>query len=220
MHHEDTPWIVSYLFSTSNHNSTPSLMACAILSHISFLHQTTTVRSCTVRLFYCLISLFYIKPQRGGHWSPRPEDCLISLFYIKPQQAGRDWCQHSIVSYLFSTSNHNLSSDWRWRYRLSHISFLHQTTTVWVCYYNLFHCLISLFYIKPQLFGSCTTTKYDCLISLFYIKPQLIDGCSTSPNNCLISLFYIKPQQHVPGGFWNRIVSYLFSTSNHNWNGR
>ena len=78
--------IVLYLFSTSNHNSSSSSVTAALLSYISFLHQTTTISSQEVLQANCLISLFYIKPQQMSDYSlPR-----------------------LIVLYLFSTSNHNI----------------------------------------------------------------------------------------------------------------
>ncbi len=59
----DPETIVFYLFSTSNHNGWLSSAGSGALSFISFLHQTTTGRECYLFLFYCLLSLFYIKPQ-------------------------------------------------------------------------------------------------------------------------------------------------------------
>ena len=78
------------------------------------------------------------------------------------------------------------------------------------------HCLISLFYIKPQPSSLLGFAMLNCLISLFYIKPQLswsaVSQCSivlylfsTSNHNTLCS-HHSKPE----------IVLYLFSTSNHN----
>ena len=77
---------------------------------------------------------------------------------------------------------------------LSFISFLHQTTTgepscAWQC-----HCLLSLFYIKPQHDGRAT----DKNLIVFYLF-------STSNHN-------LTAEQEA----WLRIVFYLFSTSNHN----
>ena len=142
----------------------------------------------------CLISLFYIKPQHAAETPAEAENCLISLFYIKPQRPDRVRFPLPIVLYLYSTSNHNLAVSWTPRKPLSYISILHQTTTTsWALVRGL-HCLISLFYIKPQR-ASCTTLRaLYCLISLFYIKPQRVDEVPV----------------HV------EIVLYLYSTSNHN----
>ena len=99
---------------------------------------------------------------------------------------------------------------------LSFISFLHQTTTSCSRNDNRLHCLLSLFYIKPQRAEQKHEEAENCLLSLFYIKPQPeVQRRSVGPN-CLLSLFYIKPQPskstiHIPA-----IIFYLFSTSNHN----
>ena len=55
--------IVLHLFSTSNHNRKNTCCFSLLLSYISFLHQTTTVVIVVGFYFYCLTSLFYIKPQ-------------------------------------------------------------------------------------------------------------------------------------------------------------
>ena len=56
--------IVLYLFSTSNHNTRLPFSVPTTLSYISFLHQTTTHCKVHSNWYNCLISLFYIKPQR------------------------------------------------------------------------------------------------------------------------------------------------------------
>ena len=99
---------------------------------------------------------------------------------------------------------------------LSYISFLHQTTTMSCMSWLVMHCLISLFYIKPQLLDKDTRMENNCLISLFYIKPQLVFVSLYNVIHCLISLFYIKPQLIARVIFDPHIVLYLFSTSNHN----
>ena len=55
-----------------------------------------------------------------------------------------------------------------------------------------------------------------CLISSFYIKPQLAVGRYTSVKGCLISSFYIKPQLLQNRSVGWCVVLYLHSTSNHN----
>ena len=79
------------------------------------------------------------------------------------------------------------------------------------------NCLLSLFYIKPQLSARPAAQRYYCLLSLFYIKPQLIPAICPRAFNCLLSLFYIKPQHAIVVGVDDNIVFYLYSTSNHNW---
>ena len=121
--------IVFYLFSTSNHNRNPKEEYHLILSFISFLHQTTTPRGYPHVIQHCLLSLFYIKPQRVPVSPITRLNCLLSLFYIKPQPVDPLTLASSIVFYLFSTSNHNGEGRQTRYVVLSFISFLHQTTT-------------------------------------------------------------------------------------------
>ena len=99
---------------------------------------------------------------------------------------------------------------------LSYISFLHQTTTISSMFDLPLHCLISLFYIKPQLVIFMTPTSSHCLISLFYIKPQhIVQRCG----NTLIVLYLFSTSNHNSLCLVNNLLSivlYLFSTSNHN----
>ena len=79
-----------------------------------------------------------------------------------------------------------------------------------------YHCLISSFYIKPQLAFLRHKEFINCLISSFYIKPQLSLRLEKNLSNCLISSFYIKPQLSVKDDMPYNIVLYRLSTSNHN----
>ena len=100
--------------------------------------------------------------------------------------------------------------------RLCYIFLLHQTTTVAVSRRAFLCCVISFFYIKPQLHHGVLSWVECCVISFFYIKPQQVAPTSAGQVGCVISFFYIKPQH------WNNlrntevVVLYLSSTSNHN----
>ena len=63
---EVKPWssVVSYRNSTSNHNSGVGINATMSLYLIEILHQTTTRVCCLGTLLRCILSKFYIKPQR------------------------------------------------------------------------------------------------------------------------------------------------------------
>ena len=77
-------------------------------------------------------------------------------------------------------------------------------------------CVISYFYIKPQLLPTTPAARPSCVISYFYIKPQQIRNKLDNRRSCVISYFYIKPQQRL-GIFGKKlVVLYLTSTSNHN----
>ena len=230
--------VVLYLCSTSNHNRYWSYKTAKELSYISVLHQTTTLGlppNCGAMLSYisvlhqtttfvgvaplvlrCLISLFYIKPQRLHDGIGCVLGCLISLFYIKPQLVLSMTFTPFVVLYLCSTSNHNKVLNPIFAIGLSYISVLHQTTTpdrnhqlgVWLSY-------ISVLHQTTTNLGLCHFF-HSCLISLFYIKPQHGKRIRSSELRCLISLFYIKPQLIIRSLNDSRVVLYLCSTSNHN----
>ena len=77
--------VVSYRNSTSNHNTGAKLMKDSKLYLIEILHQTTTQRV----------------------FLERTESCILSKFYIKPQRDRRKARRVRVVSYRNSTSNHN-----------------------------------------------------------------------------------------------------------------
>ena len=120
--------VVSYRNSTSNHNTlTPSLLI-GTLYLIEILHQTTTRRYPSCLLGRCILSKFYIKPQRSRRL------CLFA----------------DVVSYRNSTSNHNCGSRKAPTSALYLIEILHQTTTRRRISRFGECCILSKFYIKPQ----------------------------------------------------------------------
>ena len=161
---------------------------------IEILHQTTTCSSACQCSQRCILSKFYIKPQLFIDTSPSPICCILSKFYIKPQQKYNESIKHwrcilskfyikpqlvrgsirrsSVVSYRNSTSNHNLEYKTKNEKTLYLIEILHQTTTFPAAFRKSPSCILSKFYIKPQL-SSYTTSCHDCcILSKFYIKPQ------------------------------------------------
>ena len=96
---------------------------------IEILHQTTTAvttdiscNSCILSKFYikpqrmasesypqtcCILSKFYIKPQRIRGVIAASCGCILSKFYIKPQPGNEGLWLFIVVSYRNSTSNHN-----------------------------------------------------------------------------------------------------------------
>ena len=63
---------------------------------------------------------------------------------------------------------------------------------------------------------SAQLSSVSCVISFFYIKPQLHKEHLQKWFSCVISFFYIKPQlhkEHLQKWF---VALYLSSTSNHN----
>ena len=165
------------------------------MPYIFVLHQTTTTRAFHQYVPYCLISLFYIKPQPIPKYVVNRFYCLISLFYIKPQPTVNVLSGYldCLISLFYIKPQRS-------------VRFFIATT----------NCLISLFYIKPQLIALISFRLLYCLISLFYIKPQQEKDYMYSMDNCLISLFYIKPQLACESSRIFMIALYLCSTSNHN----
>ena len=77
-------------------------------------------------------------------------------------------------------------------------------------------CVISYFYIEPQLFTGGLKSAAGCVISYFYIEPQLQLPYYISVWGCVISYFYIEPQPISCSLIFLIVVLYLTSTSNHN----
>ncbi len=98
---------------------------------IEILHQTTTCGKCED----CL------------------RRCILSKFYIKPQPLPQPYTKSTVVSYRNSTSNHNWLFDDCAEFLLYLIEILHQTTTRSGVFILLRGCILSKFYIKPQLRG-------------------------------------------------------------------
>ena len=74
------------------------------------------------------------------------------------------------------------------------IEILHQTTTIEVIQIVLF--VLYLIEILHQT-TTCTAALRilpRCILSKFYIKPQLRRTYGEKPDSCILSKFYIKPQ--------------------------
>ena len=143
--------VVSYRNSTSNHNLRTTPILSLLLYLIEILHQTTTWRYPCLYFSCCILSKFYIKPQRFCVLVFRSICCILSKFYIKPQllvlpillfmvvsyrnstSNHNRWKDNAlirgVVSYRNSTSNHNSSSVSMTGVQLYLIEILHQTTT-------------------------------------------------------------------------------------------
>ncbi len=161
---------------------------------IEILHQTTTFLALSVNFLGCILSKFYIKPQRIVRRQSSPLCCILSKFYIKPQHitpdylsyrvvsyrnstsnhnyVHRSFLERKVVSYRNSTSNHNLSGIFTVIRRLYLIEILHQTTTWTSISIPSSSCILSKFYIKPQLSDMLCVRACCCILSKFYIKPQ------------------------------------------------
>ena len=77
--------VVSYRNSTSNHNLRVVSQHTSGLYLIEILHQTTTFPCASCAGRSCILSKFYIKPQRAMSICVEEISCILSKFYIKPQ---------------------------------------------------------------------------------------------------------------------------------------
>ena len=123
---------------------------------------------------------------------------------------------NAVVLYRYSTSNHNRLPFREITYRLSYIVILHQTTTTRIKLSWQFCCLISLFYIKPQLLACgdsdiyvvlyrYSTSNHNLLTALIMLFSVVLYRYSTSNHNVLYQAYSLTI-----------VVLYRYSTSNHN----
>ena len=116
-----------------------------------------------------------------------------------------------------STSNHNIRQLHFQTFVLYLIFLLHQTTTE-----NNESALCPVLYLIFLLHQTTTSLRpsvceFRCILSFFYIKPQPDTGYYQGLPCCILSFFYIKPQLEALERSGSRVVSYLSSTSNHNF---
>ena len=118
--------VVSYRNSTSNHNSRAAGTISAGLYLIEILHQTTT-QSDRVENFRKLY-LIEILHQTTTHitGSIGGSSCILSKFYIKPQRRPFRGRRFRVVSYRNSTSNHNFPADGDFIFRV--VSYRNSTS--------------------------------------------------------------------------------------------
>ena len=167
------PLIVLYRLSTSNHNC---IMLHYDLEDIVLYRLSTSNHN----FMYAsgdtyIIVLYRLSTSNHNRFAQRRTLHLIVLYRLSTSNHNflyGDAQRLNIVLYRLSTSNHNLLLFGVDVQQLSYIVFLHQTTTVACDRHRPNNCLISSFYIKPQLRCCCNLCTPDCLISSFYIKPQ------------------------------------------------
>ena len=124
------PDVVFYLCSTSNHNSLPMRVTVHGLSFIFVLHQTTTIFN--LQWLRGELSFIFVLHQTTTWLLMRTRTVRLSFIFVLHQTTTVDGVR----------MHHN---------KLSFIFVLHQTTTWFSCISLLISCLLSLFYIKPQL---------------------------------------------------------------------
>ena len=164
----------------------------------------------------CILSKFYIKPQRhilcaglravvsyrnstSNHNSPLARVASTPLYLIEILHqtttglpANYIFIKLYLIEILHQTTTHWVSV-WAGP-ELYLIEILHQTTTLILELQLLSRCILSKFYIKPQLRRMLKSTTHCCILSKFYIKPQLSGSPPKGMPCCILSKFYIKPQ--------------------------
>ena len=186
--------VVSYRNSTSNHNLRIGRSRSSVLYLIEILHQTTTASIGRYLFRRCILSKFYIKPQ------------------LSPQYMSRD----RVVSYRNSTSNHNRIGELcalKWLYL---IEILHQTTTICALQIFSFGCILSKFYIKPQLMVIAG-------VSFDVVSYRNSTSNHNYPRNICLGIGVVSYRNSTSNhnteqrsSFTGFVVSYRNSTSNHN----
>ena len=229
-----------YLIEILHQTTTPFFIHCflcrCILSKFYIKPQpiperVAALRRCILSKFYikpqlqialplrtagCILSKFYIKPQLRKFNERLRHSCILSKFYIKPQHSKCHFIVFRVVSYRNSTSNHNANAAGDMAYRLYLIEILHQTTTLYWKDHNPPRCILSKFYIKPQLlhhtFAELRVVSYRNSTSNHNTTPSgritaTVVSYRNSTSNHNDTPFNIKN---------DGVVSYRNSTSNHN----
>ena len=188
-------YLIEILHQTTTTSVYPSFRFPLYL--IEILHQTTTSSGPIVCITSCILSKFYIKPQLDH---PSVGYCFVVSY--RNSTSNHNSCLillilRMVVSYRNSTSNHNSAFVTRSDTLLYLIEILHQTTTFDFRPRFSPGCILSKFYIKPQLICCSSVWRECCILSKFYIKPQQCPPSVEISASCILSKFYIKPQQRV-----------------------
>ena len=187
---------------------------CCILSKFYIKPQPILL---TVQTFAsCILSKFYIKPQPERASNVSAQGCILSKFYIKPQPGAAVRHDGVVVSYRNSTSNHNWKSSIVFSSLLYLIEILHQTTTCQEQHKEQQALYLIEILHQTTTLPSIVVCCRRCILSKFYIKPQLRRKCPNFCCRCILSKFYIKPQPWSIKVTPTIVVSYRNSTSNHN----
>ena len=189
--------VVSYRNSTSNHNGVLELRSAVLLYLIEILHQTTTEG--LVWLLRYVLYLIEILHQTTTEMVAYISFILLYLIEIL----------HQTTTIFYKLAQ---------RLLLYLIEILHQTTTRIQIKPNQRSCILSKFYIKPQLgptcFGASCVVSYrnstsnhnkalrpsdNTELYLIEILHQTTTyGRQRVPQKCcILSKFYIKPQPVV-----------------------
>ena len=230
--------VVSYRNSTSNHNILTLRSGSIMLYLIEILHQTTTTPVASGDFSSCILSKFYIKPQ---HFDFEKRINYVVSYRNSTSNHNRirlRFSERIVVSYRNSTSNHNKnngataikmlylieilhqtttdSESDTYAGRLYLIEILHQTTTLISVSSFSTSCILSKFYIKPQL--PVALLRYVVVVSYRNSTSNHNSG-TTTPNSALVVSYRNSTSNHNQNTRSigrSIVVSYRNSTSNHN----
>ena len=209
---------------------------CCILS--KFYIKPQQLREAHWELFRCILSKFYIKPQ---HLSQMIGPSSVVSYRNSTSNHNRirlRFSERIVVSYRNSTSNHNKnngataikmlylieilhqtttdSESDTYAGRLYLIEILHQTTTLISVSSFSTSCILSKFYIKPQL--PVALLRYVVVVSYRNSTSNHNSG-TTTPNSALVVSYRNSTSNHNQNTRSigrSIVVSYRNSTSNHN----
>ena len=208
--------VVSYRNSTSNHNKSSPYVNKPELYLIEILHQTTTRTAAALISIGCILSKFYIKPQLSRQKASRYRVVSYRNSTSNHNSRASKTISAGVVSYRNSTSNHNFLDLTADAARLYLIEILHQTTTsLSIMLHRPLLYLIEILHqtttMRRVIAASC-----GCILSKFYIKPQLPGD--TLDFSYVVSYRNSTSNHNNPRYLPNRknVVSYRNSTSNHN----
>ena len=170
----DIGQVVSYRNSTSNHNNAFAIVSVTPLYLIEILHQTTTKRHAQTCTICCILSKFYIKPQHSC--------CCFRFFGVvsyrnSTSNHNRECAIVSVTPlYLIEILHQTTTGQLNPLYTpsLYLIEILHQTTTR-----SCSEAMELELYLIEILHQTTTYIQYElilssCILSKFYIKPQLL----------------------------------------------
>ena len=233
--------IVLYRLSTSNHNSAPSFPCRASI----VLYRLSTSNHNPGDRWEGRLSIVLYRLSTSNHNWPFTEYHIKKIVLYRLSTSNHNChprCPHSrtIVLYRLSTSNHN----WDFLcfqfagivlYRLStsnHNSKTARCIAICIVLYRLstsnhnrkfrfranhHHCLISSFYIKPQLYTGCSFEFYPLSYIVFLHQTTTMAQLMAA----ILRLSYIVFLHQTTTKGWHipqplHIVLYRLSTSNHN----
>ena len=144
-----------------------------VLYIVLFLHQTTTMTSCTGMLKGCISYYSYIKPQLVNDSVMEVVVVYRTIPTSNHNEEKEEKEEEKVVYRTIPTSNHNIPILLMSSLTLYIVLFLHQTTTFLISIQKSARCISYYSYIKPQRGIAINLDTIGCISYYSYIKPQL-----------------------------------------------